>query len=844
MTIHTKFVASSRRVAWPFYLLALSVTGVTLAMRFALASWFGDRPVLLLFVLPIFVSTYVGGLGPGLLATAVAALGASYWLIPPLHSLAMVSSVDTWDWLILIVAGTLISSLTDLTGRRRAEEASALLAALVESSTDAVVSKDLSGNVTSWNAAAQKLFGYTASEMMGRSVLRLIPPDAQAEEEQILDRIRRGDRVEHFETTRVRKDGSSVQVSVTVSPIRDASGRIIGASKVARDITDRRAAEARALWLASFPEHNPSPILELDSVSGVVHYANPAAQRHFPDLESRGLGHPLLIGLPSLVTALATRGTLHRDLTVGDSTFSQLLTTVAGSTRVRIYSTDISDRRNVERALLERESELRAKDRRLAEIVQGMTEACFALDADWCFTFVNDRVTTLFRRPREQILGHAIWDVFPQLKGTAFETNYRRVMSERAPVSFEVFSPLSGRWLDVRLFPTGEGLAAFLLDVHDRRIAELEREKFVSLVEYSAEFIGLRDLKGEPIFINQAALQLVGLDGLEQAKRTPQVDFFFPEDQAFVRDVFVPRVMRDGHGETELRFRHFKTGEPIWMIYNAFVVRDALGQPSALATVSRNITDRKRAEQRIHELNADLERRVVERTDQLEAANKELESFSYSVSHDLRAPLRAVSGFAQIVVEDYGPQLPAQGKQYLQTICDAAQRMGALIDDLLAFARLGKLPLSLQTVDVAQLVQSSLDELAPDRCLALEVSVGELPPCHGDPVLLKQVWLNLLSNAFKYSKNRASPQVEIGATVDQGTCVYFVRDNGTGFDMKYANKLFGVFQRLHRQEDFAGTGVGLAIVQRIVTRHGGRIWADASVDRGATFSFTLSGVSA
>ena len=319
-------------------------------------------------------------------------------------------------------------------------------------------------------------------------------------------------------------------------------------------------------------------------------------------------------------------------------------------------------------------------------------------------------------------------------------------------------------------------------------------------------------------------------------------EFFFEEDRAFVRDEFVPRVLRDGQGETEIRLRHFKTGEAIWMIYNAFVLRDLHGEPSALATVSRNITERRRAEQEVQQLNADLERRVAERTLQLEQANKELEAFSYSVSHDLRAPLRAVSGFSQIVLEDYAPQLPEEAKQHLQTICDGAQRMGALIDDLLAFARLSRLPLNKRTVDVGRQVRDALSELESDHTgRALELRVGELPACHGDPALLKQVWLNLLSNALKYSKNRVPAVIEVGSTLELGEVVYFVRDNGTGFDMRYANKLFGVFQRLHRQEEFAGTGVGLAIVHRIVNRHGGRIWANALPDQGATFSFTLPG---
>ena len=245
-------------------------------------------------------------------------------------------------------------------------------------------------------------------------------------------------------------------------------------------------------------------------------------------------------------------------------------------------------------------------------------------------------------------------------------------------------------------------------------------------------------------------------------------------------------------------------------------------------------------DQAIKKLNAGLEQRVVQRTAELEAANKELEAFSYSVSHDLRAPLRAVNGFAGIVLEDFSSQLPEEGRRYLERIRNGGQRMGMLIDDLLAFSRLSRQPVNRQTVDTVKLVQNVLDELQPQRDgRQLEIRVGKLPACHGDPALLKQIWANLISNAIKYTRGREPAIVEIGCICDNGRRIYFVRDNGAGFDMQYANKLFGVFQRLHRADEFEGTGVGLAIVQRIVHRHDGRVWAEAEVNRGATFNFTL-----
>jgi PAS domain S-box-containing protein len=254
----------------------------------------------------------------------------------------------------------------------------------------------------------------------------------------------------------------------------------------------------------------------------------------------------------------------------------------------------------------------------------------------------------------------------------------------------------------------------------------------------------------------------------------------------------------------------------------------------------RDISERRRAEEAVRLLYAELEQRVVQRTAELEAANKELEAFSYSVSHDLRAPLRAVDGFSQAVLEDFGALLPDEGRRYLQTIRSGAQRMGALVDDLLAFARLSRQSLDKRPVNTEQLVRTALAELGspwPDR--EVEVRLGVLPVSSGDPALLKQVWLNLLSNALKYTRKKEHAVVEIGSVPTDGIETFFVRDNGTGFDPRYADKLFGVFQRLHRVEDYEGTGVGLAIVQRIVQRHGGRVWAEAAVDRGATFYFTL-----
>jgi PAS domain S-box-containing protein len=372
------------------------------------------------------------------------------------------------------------------------------------------------------------------------------------------------------------------------------------------------------------------------------------------------------------------------------------------------------------------------------------------------------------------------------------------------------------------------------LETTNLRLRESER-RFSDLLGNVQLLSVMLDRKARITYCNEHLLRLTGWQYDEVIGRS-WLELFIPPSSAGMAErlaVLFADVPEGRHGENTIVTR---AGERRLVRWNNSVLRSAAGEVIGVASIGEDITDRRRAEQEIAELNASLERRVAERTAQLEGVNKELESFSYSVSHDLRAPLRAVDGYALMLEEDFAARLDDEGRRLLGVVRKEARRMGQLIDDLLEFSRMGRQPPAKRPVDMAALAREVVEELRGERPAA---GIDALPGASADPAMLRQVWANLIGNAYKYSAKRGDARIEVGGRAEGAENLYWVRDNGAGFDMKYAAKLFGVFQRLHRADEFAGTGVGLAIVQRVVSRHGGRVWAEARPGEGACFYFTL-----
>jgi PAS domain S-box-containing protein len=385
------------------------------------------------------------------------------------------------------------------------------------------------------------------------------------------------------------------------------------------------------------------------------------------------------------------------------------------------------------------------------------------------------------------------------------------------------------------------GVSSIARDISEQQRAKESLERHAAILREQAQMLDLanvlgRDMEDHVILWNAGMEKMYGWTKEEALGRVSHELFrsILPLPLGNIREI----LFSAGRWEGELR--HFrKDGRQIVVASQWVLHRDAEGRPAAILEVNNDVTERREAEDQVRRMNMELEERVQDRTMELRQANQELEAFTYSVAHDLRAPLRHVDAFSRILSEDFGEFLPAEAQRYLENIRQGSRNMSQLVDDLLNLARVGRQELKRRPTALNPIVEEVKQELEREtKGREIKWRIARLPVLECDAGLIKQVFTNLLSNAVKYTRPRPVAQIEVGAQDRDGEATLYVRDNGVGFSMKYADKLFGVFQRLHRQEEFEGTGVGLATVDRIVRKHGGRVWAESSLGKGATFYFT------
>ncbi len=512
------------------------------------------------------------------------------------------------------------------------------------------------------------------------------------------------------------------------------------------------------------------------------------------------------------------------------------------STPYLVFSTytDISELRQKETALKEKETIF-------SVLFEKSPVYIFFKDQEIKSFQLSRNFEQMLGLPLESLLGKNMFELFPGDFAQKMVEDDKRILLKGETIEIE--ESFNGRHYTTIKFPILRDdfppfLAGFTIDITARKNAEIAlrraENRFRAIIEKASDGVVLINLANQFIYVSPSAMKLFGFTESDISTITPD-SLTHPEDLPMVLGELGKTVQNPDYSPViQYRFQN-SDGNYRWI---ESVFTNLLSEPGVEAIVInfRDISERKDAEEQILRLNASLEKRVVERTFELTEVIKELEAFAYTVSHDLRAPLRAIDGFTGILAEDYGSVLEGEGKKICRIIRHNAQKMGQLVDDLLRYSRLSRSEMNQQVIDVGKLVYSVCNELITSELQkSTTLIIDELPSITGDQAMIRQVWVNLISNAVKFSSKRSEQIIEISAEYDvkSGAFVFTIKDNGAGFDMKYADKLFGVFQRLHTEQEFEGTGVGLAIVQRIIHRHGGKIWAESEPDKGAVFHFYI-----